>query len=98
MASQAHFHLNWAKERIDEMDAVLASLGERVSQLGARSRKVATGFRTRSSSNNRIERDNYSKVSDPALKIQIGQPVPVQQHDLALGLAEKVEDAHAVKV
>ena len=32
------------------------------------------------------------------LKVQLGQPVPVQQHDLALGLAEEAEDAHAVKM
>lgn len=41
MASQVHFYLNWAKERIDEMDAVLASLNERVSQLGAEARSAA---------------------------------------------------------
>ncbi len=41
MASQAHFYLNWAKERIDEMDAVLASLDERVSQLNTEARSAA---------------------------------------------------------
>jgi ElaB/YqjD/DUF883 family membrane-anchored ribosome-binding protein len=41
MASQAHFYLNWAKERIDEMDAVLASLDERVSQLNTQARSAA---------------------------------------------------------
>jgi hypothetical protein len=30
--SSAHFFLNWAKERIDEMDAVLASLEAKASQ------------------------------------------------------------------
>ena len=41
MASQAHFYLNWAKERIDEMDAVLASLDQRASQLSAEARSAA---------------------------------------------------------
>ena len=33
--SSAHFYLNWAKERIDEMDATLASLEAKASQLQA---------------------------------------------------------------
>ena len=32
------------------------------------------------------------------LEVQFGQPVPVQQHDLALGLVEEAENAHAVKM
>jgi hypothetical protein len=31
--SSMHFYLNWAKERIDEMDAILASLEDKASQL-----------------------------------------------------------------
>ena len=31
--SAIHFYLNWAKERIDEMDATLASLEAKVSEL-----------------------------------------------------------------
>ena len=31
--SSIHFYLNWAKERIDEMDATLASLEAKASQL-----------------------------------------------------------------
>ena len=36
--SSVHFYLNWAKERIDEMDAALASLEVKASQAGANSR------------------------------------------------------------
>ena len=35
--SSMHFHLNWAKERIDEMDAVLASLEVKAGQAKAES-------------------------------------------------------------
>jgi hypothetical protein len=41
MASSAHFYLNWAKERIDEMDAVLGSLESKSSQIAAESRVTA---------------------------------------------------------
>ena len=41
MASQAHFYLNWAKERIDEMDAVRASLEGKMTQLTAEGRAAA---------------------------------------------------------
>ena len=41
MASQAHFYLNWAKERIDEMDAVLATFEGKVTQLTADARTAA---------------------------------------------------------
>ena len=34
--SRMHFYLNWAKERIDEMDAVLASLEIKAGQEEAR--------------------------------------------------------------
>jgi len=33
--SRVHFYLNWAKERIDEMDATLASLEAKASQVQA---------------------------------------------------------------
>ena len=33
--STIHFHLNWAKERIDEMDAALASLEAKATQAQA---------------------------------------------------------------
>ena len=33
--SSMHFYLNWAKERIDEMDATLASLEDKASQVQA---------------------------------------------------------------
>ena len=36
-----HFYLNWAKERIDEMDATLASLEAKVSQVQANSKVKA---------------------------------------------------------
>jgi cell division septum initiation protein DivIVA len=36
MASQSmHFYLNWAKERIDEMDAMLASLEQNAGRVQA---------------------------------------------------------------
>jgi hypothetical protein len=39
--SRMHFYLNWAKERIDEMDATLASLEAKVSQVQADSKVKA---------------------------------------------------------
>jgi hypothetical protein len=33
--SSMHFYLNWAKERIDEMDAMLASLEQNASGVQA---------------------------------------------------------------
>lgn len=41
MASSMHFYLNWAKERIDEMDALLASLESRAGEVKAESRTAA---------------------------------------------------------
>jgi hypothetical protein len=43
MATQSsiHFYLNWAKERIDEMDATLASLEAKVSEVHADARVKA---------------------------------------------------------
>jgi hypothetical protein len=40
--SRMHFYLNWAKERIDEMDAALASLEAKASQVQADSKVKAT--------------------------------------------------------
>ena len=34
--SAVHFYLSWAKERIDEMDATLASFEAKVSEVQAR--------------------------------------------------------------
>jgi restriction endonuclease len=42
--SSAHFFLNWTKERIDEMDATLASLESKVAEMGAESRVKADQF------------------------------------------------------
>jgi hypothetical protein len=42
--SSAHFFLNWAKERIDEMDATLASLESRSAQMQAETRAKADQF------------------------------------------------------
>jgi uncharacterized phage infection (PIP) family protein YhgE len=42
--SSMHFYLNWAKERIDEMDAVLASLEAKASEVQADSREKADQF------------------------------------------------------
>ena len=39
--SSAHFFLNWAKERIDEMDATLASLEDKAAQMQAETRVKA---------------------------------------------------------
>jgi hypothetical protein len=39
--SKMHFYLNWAKERIDEMDATLASLEAKAGQLQADSKAKA---------------------------------------------------------
>ena len=37
--SSMHFYLNWAKERIDEMDAMLASLEQNASGMQADARR-----------------------------------------------------------
>src|SRR6476620_4689623 len=42
--SSMHFYLNWAKERIDEMDAMLASLEAKASEVQADSRVKADQF------------------------------------------------------
>ena len=39
--SSMHFYLNWAKERIDEMDAMLASLEQNASGVQANARVKA---------------------------------------------------------
>jgi hypothetical protein len=41
MATNAHLYLNWAKERIDEMDAVVSALEGKVSEVSAQSRNAA---------------------------------------------------------
>ena len=41
MASSVHFYLSWAKERMDEMDAVVTSLEGKTSELTAQSRGFA---------------------------------------------------------
>jgi hypothetical protein len=41
MASSVHFYLSWAKERMDEMDAVVTSLEGKASELTAQSRGAA---------------------------------------------------------
>ena len=38
MESSAHFYFNWAKGRIDEMDAVVTSLEGKAAQLAGDSR------------------------------------------------------------
>jgi len=42
--SSMHFYLNWAKERIDEMDAVLASFETKAGEVQADSRAKADQF------------------------------------------------------
>ena len=42
--SSAHFFLSWAKERIDEMDATLASLESKAGQMQAETRVKADQF------------------------------------------------------
>jgi hypothetical protein len=44
--SSAHFFLSWAKERIDEMDATLASLESKAVQMQAQTRVKADQFIT----------------------------------------------------
>lgn len=44
--SSAHFFLSWAKERIDEMDATLASLESKAGQIQAETRVKAGQFIT----------------------------------------------------
>jgi len=40
--SNIHFYVNWAKERLDEMEAVLTSLGSKVGEVQADARDNAT--------------------------------------------------------
>jgi hypothetical protein len=42
--SSAHFFLNWVKERIDEMDATIASLESKAAEMGAEARVKADQF------------------------------------------------------
>jgi hypothetical protein len=42
--SSVHFFLNWTKERIDEMDATLATIESKVAEMGAESRAKADQF------------------------------------------------------
>jgi ElaB/YqjD/DUF883 family membrane-anchored ribosome-binding protein len=39
--SNIHFYVNWAKERLDEMEAVLTSLGSKVGEVQADARDKA---------------------------------------------------------
>jgi hypothetical protein len=41
MTTSASFYLSWAKERVEEMDAVVSSLERQVGQLAAQSRNAA---------------------------------------------------------
>ena len=43
--SSMHFYLNWAKERLDEMDATLASLEAKAGQVKANSKIKANQLR-----------------------------------------------------
>ena len=43
--SSMHFYLNWAKERLDEMDATLASLEAKAGQVKANSKVKANQLR-----------------------------------------------------
>jgi hypothetical protein len=45
--SSMHFYLNWAKERIYEMDATLASLETRANQVQAKAGQVQADSRVR---------------------------------------------------
>jgi hypothetical protein len=56
--SKVHFYLNWAKERIDEMDAVLVSLEARLAQVAADSRAKANQF----IANARKTRDEFKAI------------------------------------
>ena len=38
------------------------------------------------------------RTGGDVLEVQVGQPLPVHQHDLSLGLAEEAEDTHTVKM
>ena len=81
----------------------LASLTGRLSAIGtctprdlARDDPQATKWSGMTKASHPAQRSKSPKASP--LEVQFGQPVPVEQHDLALGLAEEAEDAHAVKM
>ena len=54
--SSIHFYLNWAKERIDEMDATLASFEGKVSEVQADARAKAN----QTLADMRKKRDDFS--------------------------------------
>jgi hypothetical protein len=67
--SSAHFFLGWAKERIDEMDATLASLGDKATQMQAETRIKADQFIAQlRKSRNEFERtvQEQVKAGEPA--------------------------------
>ena len=62
MATQStmHVHFDWAKERLDEMDATLASLEGKAGELQADARAGAE----RALTEIRNQRDNYKRIID----------------------------------
>ena len=58
--SSMHFYVNWAKERLDEMDATLASLEGQAGKLQADARAGAELALTEI----RNQRDNYKRIID----------------------------------
>ena len=81
MASSLQFYLNLAKERIDEMDAVLASLEVNASQVTAESRAKADGLiadlRTKRAAfqeNMKKQMEAGEAASDPCLRLPSRSP------------------------
>ena len=50
--SSVHFYLNWAKERLDEMDAALAVVDGQIAKMQAEARAKAAAVRRQSCGQN----------------------------------------------
>lgn len=68
MASSAHYYyLNWAKERIDEMDAVLTSLEGKATQIASLAFFLgARRFRIASDSEVQVQVQSGSRFRQPS--------------------------------
>ena len=64
MQSSVHFYLNWAKERIDEMDAALASLEGKVGEVQAESRIKANEVLADLRKRHDVFRESVKKQAD----------------------------------
>src|SRR4249920_3693441 len=76
--SAIHFYLNWAKERIDEMDATLASLEAKASELQADARSKANQALADMRKKRDDFRDTLKKQSDANEAVWIKEKTRLQ--------------------